>query len=167
MNTGHIDISYKEKKALWDKTYRENNLEKLKHKQKQYYESNKETLLAKRKERYAENPEKFCAKEKERRLNFPEKELLNCARKRAKNKGIEFDITVDDIIIPLNCPVLGVPLNINSKGFSPDSPSLDRINSNLGYVKGNVAVISLRANKIKADATFEELSKIIKWMSEQ
>jgi hypothetical protein len=49
-----------------------------------------------------------------------------------------------------------------SNGESIDnSPSLDRIDTSKGYVKGNVWVISWRANKLKSDATLAELESIV------
>ena len=45
-----------------------------------------------------------------------------------------------------------------------NSPSIDRLIPELGYIKGNVNVISLRANIIKNNATKDELIKIANWM---
>lgn len=45
----------------------------------------------------------------------------------------------------------------------PNSPSLDKIVPELGYVKGNIVVVSLRANQIKSDATIEELQAVAKF----
>lgn len=87
--------------------------------------------------------------------------MVERAKKRAKEKGLDFDITVEDIAIPEVCPVLGIPLIIADKDcMSPNSPSLDKIHNELGYVKGNIIVVSLRANIIKGDATIEELRKV-------
>ena len=88
---------------------------------------------------------------------------LNSARHRAKKRGMEFNITVDDIIIPQVCPVLGIKLQVNNgvaTRKNGDSPSLDRINNALGYIKGNVRVISARANHLKSDATIEEIRAV-------
>lgn len=90
----------------------------------------------------------------------PEKRMLNACKKSAKTKGIPFDLTVDEIEIPDICPVLGLPLIRAFGERTANSPSLDRIIPELGYVKGNVIVISWRANRIKADATVDELLKI-------
>lgn len=89
------------------------------------------------------------------------KRLLSSARRRAKDKGIEFSITDEDIVIPEKCPALGLALR-SGRGItgSDCSPSLDRIDNSRGYVKGNVAIISFRANTLKNSATARELKLI-------
>lgn len=86
------------------------------------------------------------------------------AKKRAKEQGIEFKITPEDIFIPDVCPVLGMPLERSVGKASPNSPSLDRIIPELGYVPGNVRVISMRANAIKNDANLDELLKVAAYL---
>jgi hypothetical protein len=80
--------------------------------------------------------------------------LLSRSFSRAKRLGLEFNITAEDITIPERCPVLGLKLASNS---GDASPSVDRMDSTKGYVKGNVRVISWRANNLKSDATLVEL----------
>ena len=83
----------------------------------------------------------------------PRKEMLIRNKARAKRKGIIFTITLEDIPeIPTHCPVLKTPMFM---------PSLDRLIPGLGYIPGNVRVISQRANRIKADATIEELERVL------
>lgn len=77
------------------------------------------------------------------------------ARKRAIAKGLPFSISPADIKIPSRCPVLGVELL--ATGPRDARPSLDRIKPGDGYTPGNIRVISFRANRIKSDATAEEL----------
>lgn len=91
--------------------------------------------------------------------------ILKSARARAKSKNIPFDIKIEDIDVPTHCPVLGIKLQINDDSFKDSSPSLDKINNSRGYVRGNIAVISYRANRIKSDATLEELIKIVNYMN--
>ena len=97
------------------------------------------------------------------RASNPQKEMLLRTRNRAKRKGFAFNITLDDLgKIPEVCPILGIPLKINvGSGLHPDSPSVDRIVPNKGYTKGNVRIISTRANHLKSNATVEELEKIL------
>jgi hypothetical protein len=84
--------------------------------------------------------------------------LLYAARSRARQNGIQINIELEDIIIPTYCPVLGIQILTN--GHKNNSPSLDRIFPELGYTKGNVRVISWRANWIKNNSTIEEIEKL-------
>ena len=85
------------------------------------------------------------------------------AKYRAKQKGLEFTIEQDDITIPETCPLLGIPLICHrGKGSQQgNSPSLDRIDPTKGYIKGNVWVISNRANTLKNDASLQELELLV------
>ena len=98
------------------------------------------------------------------RVAHKESQMLADASKRARGKGIPFDITVEDIFIPEFCPVLGIPIIKNNNKTSPNSPSLDRIDNTKGYVKGNVCVISWRANKLKGESTIDEMKMIMTYM---
>ena len=82
------------------------------------------------------------------------------AKSRAERDGLPFNIEESDIVIPKCCPILctALILNKNYKYSNPEhTPSLDKINPKLGYVKGNVQVISFKANTMKNSATIEEL----------
>src|SRR6266851_6872984 len=92
-----------------------------------------------------------------RRKSDPRKHLLCNARTRSKTMHIESNLTLEDLTIPEYCPILEIKLGF---GSGDRSPSIDRIVPNLGYVKGNVQIISLRANKIKNNATPEELKLV-------
>lgn len=86
------------------------------------------------------------------------KKLLNDARRRARDKGIEFSIVIDDLPMPELCPIFGVNLVYQADGRRLDnSASIDRIDSRLGYTPDNVWIISWRANQIKNDATPAEM----------
>lgn len=101
-------------------------------------------------------------------FNNPEKTLLKTARYRALKRGVEFSIDVSDIVIPDVCPILGIPLVISDGTGKPggrmDSPSLDRIDNEKGYVKGNVQVISHMANSMKFTANKEQLLAFANWI---
>ena len=99
----------------------------------------------------------------------PQKVLLFHSKTRAKKKGLPFTLEVEDIVIPEKCPILGIKLK-RGKGIGgavASSPSLDRIIPEKGYTKGNVQVISHRANQIKSDATADELMAVAKYCKEQ
>lgn len=90
--------------------------------------------------------------------------MLRNARKRAKEFGVPFDLTKEDIVIPERCPLLGVKLRVADGQVDDNSPTLDRIIPWLGYVRGNVVVVSWRANRIKSDASAAELRQIADWL---
>lgn len=104
--------------------------------------------------------------------NWP-KRLWHGTRTRAKRLGVPFDLTEQDVQEFLEgttvCPVLGIPLarNVGKRGGAGNSPSLDQIRPREGYVRGNVAVMSYRANRIKCDATLDELKQLVAWMEKQ
>jgi len=140
------------------KEYREENKEAIRQKHREYYEKNKEKISKKtserRTEQYRESPEQHLQKIKEWKINNLEKYLVHNAKQRAKKYGIPFDITYKDIVIPECCPYLGIKLVPFSEW---SSPSLDKIIPELGYVKGNIQVISTKANTMKNSATHDEL----------
>lgn len=97
----------------------------------------------------------------ERRL--PER-LFQNAKHRAKRHKVPFSISVNDIQIPEYCPVLGIKLEIGIGVKQFNSPTVDRLIPSLGYVKGNITVISDRANSIKTNATVDQIEAVANWM---
>jgi len=92
----------------------------------------------------------------------PKHKIWERTAKRAKENGTPFSLTVFDVPdIPAVCPVLGIPLVANTvAGPLDSSPSVDRITPALGYVPGNIRIISNRANRLRGDATAAELALI-------
>lgn len=106
-------------------------------------------------------------------------QLTKAARTRAKQKDIPFDLDLDYVRsmvgenaeLASHCPVLGMALDWsrqrgNGSKPLPNSPSMDRIDPERGYVKGNIWIISHRANQIKSDASHEELKLVTKAVGE-
>ncbi len=87
------------------------------------------------------------------RIANPQKMLINSAKDRAKKNDIPFDITEADVEIPEVCPYLKTPF-VRGTMYAA---SVDRIDPRLGYVKGNIEVISRKANLMKNNASTEEL----------
>jgi hypothetical protein len=106
---------------------------------RKYNENNKEALREKRTRHILKNYEKY---------------MWSVAKQSAKARGIEFNIEPTDITLVDTCPYLGLKLEKNIgtyRGTQPNSISLDRIDSSKGYVKGNIQVVSLLANKCKSN----------------
>lgn len=99
-----------------------------------------------------------------RRQKDPVRYLLNQCRYRSKKLGIAFDIEKDDLVIPDVCPVFNIPLFFTPGRRTHNSFSLDRWDNTKGYVKGNVHVISWKANMYKGDLTLEEVERLYNYM---
>lgn len=89
-------------------------------------------------------------------------QLCRYAKRRAIRDKIEHTITVNDIVMVEVCPVLGIPLVIGGNQWN--SPTLDRIRNSLGYVPGNVWVISGLANSMKSYSTSEQRVLFAIWI---
>ena len=88
-------------------------------------------------------------------------------RSECKQKGFLFDLTEEYLmsIYTPYCPIFKTPMKIGTGGRGDGYNShLDRIIPELGYVAGNVAWISGRANRIKYNATVNELRSIADWL---
>ena len=94
--------------------------------------------------------------------NNLEKGMLRFAKRRATRDGLPFTIELCDIVIPKVCPILGRPLEKSFGRIGLNSPTLDRIIPALGYIKGNVWVISWRANSLKKNGTLEEFKALVR-----
>lgn len=89
------------------------------------------------------------------------------AKARAKKKEVPFNLTIEYVmsIMPDICPVFGTEFKYCGNKVSGDtSPSLDRIVPALGYVEGNVKVISVKANNIKNKYCSEDIFTVAQWL---
>lgn len=85
--------------------------------------------------------------------------MIQNAKNRAKKLGIRFFLSVDDLDVPAFCPLLNIPIFVGDVR-GDNSPSLDRIVPEKGYVSGNVWVISDLANRIKQNATPDQIEQV-------
>ena len=97
----------------------------------------------------------------------PIPQLIYNFKKRAKLAGVPFSLTPKDIrekldLVGTECPILGIKMQISKFGSKNNdlTPSIDRIDPKKGYVKENLIVVSMKANRIKTDATVEEIRKV-------
>lgn len=89
----------------------------------------------------------------------PYKAIWNNASARAKREGKEWSIEFDTFEFPSHCPILGLELDYSiGKGRIQDnSPSFDRLDPDKDYIKGNVRLVSNKANTMKSNASADEL----------
>ena len=144
-------------KRKYDRNWWNKNKEKIREKRK-FYKNNYKIL---KKDKIDQTNKEYRMKLK---TIYRERFLLNTARCRAKRKGIPFGIEVKDIIIPEFCPILGIKLQVAWGKVQANSPSLDKIIPKLGYVKGNIQVISYKANAMKNSASIQELCLFAQWV---
>lgn len=90
--------------------------------------------------------------------------LLTDAKYRASKDGLEFSVTFEDLKIPEKCPALGVTLRWDANAPHDLKPSIDRFDNSKGYTKSNTRIISLRANRLKQDASKDEIAGLHKYM---
>lgn len=123
-------------------------------------------VAAERKARYHSDPEfkaELRRKVADYRRSDYRSDMLARAKRRAEDLNLPFDLTKDDIPLVTHCPVFGFELEPGRGKPCPTTPTLDRIIPALGYVKGNVIVVSFKANLIKSNATPDEIMKVAKF----
>jgi hypothetical protein len=114
-------------------------------------------------EYYNKNKERIALRKK----NDPWNDKLRHAKIRADEAGLPFDIDRDylDSIKVTYCPALGLVLKYTENSrIQDDSATIDRIIPELGYVKGNVQILSYKANRMKSNATSDELAAFANWI---
>jgi hypothetical protein len=175
--------------AEYQREYQRRYRAKKKEEKAQYYIDNKEEIDSKLKEKqqakverrklnYQNNKEEKTNYQREWQKNNKDKvksyhsgdlttdngikNKIKSLRKRAFGKGLDFNLTIEDFkILPTHCPVLGIEINYTNKGKPQDnSPSVDRIDNTKGYTSDNIIIICYRANRLKNDASIEEIEKI-------
>ena len=138
--------------------------EEYKQKQREYnkrkYLENPEKERERSRQWKKANPEKARAQVDRYREKHPIYYVLRRAKNRAAKLGIEFNLTEEDVSIPMICPYLKTPLKFElGQGYQDSNISLDRVDNSKGYVKGNVEVISTLANRMKSNANQEQLER--------
>lgn len=108
-------------------------------------------------EKIPELRKKYLEDKRSEFLRNYKKQILYRTESRAKAKGLEFNIDESDIVIPEICPILEVPIIVGTKGDYEYSLSIDRVDNSKGYIKGNVQIISKKANSMKNSANPDEL----------
>jgi hypothetical protein len=150
---------------------RDTILEKNRLRGKCYRQENREALRAKGRKHYTDNRDAYLVK-KRAALQVPAnrmRRLWSAARIRAIRKGLDCSTDLREMLTaapPANCTCCGCTLDYSTgRGHDKDhSPSLDRIDNGKGYTVENVAVICMRCNWVKGDASLAELEMIANYM---
>ena len=107
-------------------------------------------------------------------IDYALRRLLESSKSRAKAKELPFDLTMEWLktMIVSHCPITLQPIDwlreqVVNGTAGPNSPSIDRIIPELGYVQSNCAIISVRANRIKNDGTIDEHLRTVQYMAAQ
>ena len=101
------------------------------------------------------------------------KNLLSVTKGRAKRKSVDFDLDYEHLesIVTDRCPIFDIEFvwaqQQTGHGPKHNSPSLDRVVPEFGYVKGNVVFISHVANSIKQNVTEKELYAVADWLHDK
>jgi len=148
--------------SVYNQNYYKKNREVIRARAKKHYEENKEKILKRERDKRREDIEGYREYQREKRRKNSLPYVLSQKKSTAKEKSIEFNLEVEDIIIPEFCPILGVKLAgpYEEPKENEDKYNIDRIDPNKGYTKDNIWVISRKANMIKTNATPEEIFKV-------
>jgi len=91
------------------------------------------------------------------------------AKRRSKKKHLPYNLSTNYLqsIFPKDfiCPILKYKMIVNKKQVGKLSPTLDRINPRLGYVKGNVEFVCMLANHMMSNANGNDLKRFSKWIN--
>jgi hypothetical protein len=145
------------------KTWRKNNASKVAAYNRKWRLANPNKVAAWREA----NRDKMNAQRRAVWAKNRERGMLKNAQYRSKAHGWAFDLSLSDICIPAFCPALGIPIFRNAPLHSPNAPTLDRMDATKGYTKANVRIISWKANRLKNNATLQELRGLVHYMETQ
>lgn len=91
-------------------------------------------------------------------ISDPRTNMVNQARVRTRDYNLPpCEIKTEDVLLPENCPLLGMPLVYTHTVAQDNSASIDKIVPALGYIKGNIQVLSNMANRMKSNANEQDL----------
>lgn len=144
-----------------NKRWREANPDRVKHHSDKWRKENPDRAKEVGRNQYYKHRDRNLKKAKQdyyqRKAGDQLKFMFERTKHKAKARGYEWLITMDDLTIPDFCCYLNIPLDSRDRDHQP---SIDRIDNGKGYVAGNVVVCSWRANRLKKEMTLDELEMI-------
>lgn len=144
--------------------YRKKNLDFIRQRGRNNYQKHKKKMLKASNAYYRRKRDEIRARTKAAHRNDPRIAMFKAAQVRAKQRGVAFLLSLNDIVIPARCPILGIPIVVGDGFRCHGSPSLDRVNPKGAYTPDNCRVISFRANTIKNDGTIKEHERVLAYM---
>lgn len=174
----HRRQKYCQKKCLWKS---KNTASKARHPEhmlalaRASYKKHREKRVVYMRERYLRRRDEFREKAQkgfqESRLNTPWRTLITSAKGRAKEKGLDFDLTEDwaKALWTGKCAVSGLDFVLGTRGSGPHiwSPTIDRIVPKLGYIQSNCRFILQAVNAMKGALTDEDMLKVARAIVER
>lgn len=153
-NRDKVNLYSKEARARESKQDRNKRLQR----KREWYQTNRKNILPQMKK---------ARTGKEGYL----KTMLASAKARAKESNLQFDIDLKYLgfIATDYCPVDGLPFDWErqletDKSLPLATPSLDRIDSSQGYVKGNVKIIGWKWNAKKSNMSLDDLLLLVEYV---
>lgn len=167
-------MTRKEYAAAYYLRTKESRKEKRRAYAKKFYAKNIEKERQRRRVRYLKNTEKEheisrvnqIKARNYNKIHNPESYILKRTKQSARNRKLEFNLTIEDIVIPEVCPILGIPLVMSLGRATQATPTVDRIDNSKGYIKGNIGIISRHANSCKCNMTIDDVRNLLKYMEQ-
>ena len=154
---------------LCAKIYRQQNKDKIRIARKAYYHQNKDKM------RIVEAAYKRDHRKRHRgSIHYALSSLVERAKQRAKRDNLPFDLTIEWLraMVVSHCPITLQPIDwtkeqVVNGNAGPNSPSIDKVKPELGYVQSNCAIVSFRGNAIKSNGTIDEHRRVVQYMAAQ
>ena len=144
-NSDGLNPECKDCSNTLNQKWQDENQEKCIQSHKDYYKKNREKINAYCKEYHVRVIKPFRA------LHWAEVKVKQIGH-RARQRNLIFSLEPSDLLpLPEICPIFGVSLDYAGGSDKRFCASVDRIKPEIGYVKGNVRVISMAANMAKND----------------
>lgn len=159
--------------VIYVRKWQKANPDKLKAQKRRYKKANKDKVSSERKRHYQKHKEKILSRMEQERTGKEGyiKTMLSAAKHRAKNASLEFDLDLEYLlsIATDHCPIDGTPFDWlrqlkQDKLLNLATPSLDRIDSSKGYIKGNVKIIGWKWNYKKSNMNLDDLLLLVEYV---
>lgn len=160
-------------KIICNREWKRANPDKVKAHKRQYKKTNKKQVGNERKRYYQKHKERILSRMEQERTGKEGyiKTMLATAKQRAKNATLEFNLDVEYLlsIATDHCPVDGTPFDWfrqlkQDKSLNLAIPSLDRVDSSKGYIKGNVKIIGFKWNSKKSNMNLQDLLLLVEYV---